>query len=1669
MATWNLSVEVRAQASQLLGIFKSGAAGARAMGVETEQVQARLDSLGVTAEATATRVAKLGEASAAAAKEQRAAGTEAAAAGKRLAQLSTDTTAAARAQRSAAAASTAFATEVRVAAREVAAAAADIARLGTTTARTATVVRASGAETEAGMAMMGGGMAGVLGKARSLAGFLAGGALIFGAVDMIKLGNESNSELNQFQATTNATAPQMLRAAAAAKQLGNDLSLPASNAKDAEEAMTDLAKAGFNADQAISADRAALTLQAGLHIKAADAAKYLGDTLDQFGLGADQAAHAADVLAGASTGASGGIKDIWYALKYAGPAANALHISLSDVAGAVVGMGKSGIIGQQAGTTIRTALVNMAKPTTQMQKGLDSLNITAFNSQGKFKGLSYVIGQLQKAQEKLSPQAFSKAVAQAYGKTGVSGISALAKAGPEGYAAALQQVTQVGKAQQLTAAQSKGLNGAMVQLKTQAQQTGLTLYTAMSPALERITRDLTGGMAAVTPWAEKAINYGTDLAELFGPELESKMHHGLGGLASEAEGLIGPLKAIGEEAAADGLNLLVNAARALETILTNLEHGLEPIGVSLGVLSKGGDGAANSLQIIVTAANLGLSAIAGLSGVLVPAGKVVGILVKAFAALPGVIQTAVIAMLLVSRIGPMIGNAANSARLGLRNMSDEIRLTQMYAADGGKKIGVFGASVSALASRVPILSRMGAAFSSARVNATGFGSTVAGSMKAAGVGIKAAGAGLMGALGGPFGLILTGVTVGLGLLASHQQAAAAAAEEHAQAIETLANALRDSNGIANDNVRSTAAQILQDKKLSDGKTRLVDTARTAGISLAQLTDAYIGQGTSVADLRKQLDAVAKAGSIQIPTSVGNTQTAYITDQAKAAHSLSGELKGMSGDFTKAKQDALDFNQATGASAGATTAYGTLKNTVTDLANATGDADTRTRDLKQALDLLSGGSISLQAAEAKLNQSILDAGSSADSASHKVGGWGKALVTATGAANTTTVNGLQLYNSLSDIADGATGAASAAYTLAQNSGKPLAESIGSATAEMTKGRTGAIKLAEQYGLNSKEANKLADSMGLIPAQTTLILKTAGLSGALADLIAVSAQFQQIPGTKKITVSTLDPGAQKELEKLGYTVKTLPNRQVQITLDKAAASKGLAEYLAEQAKIPPSKKTQIQIDADQAKAEAAQVRALLAGIHNKTVFVTFKGVAEGSVTNHMYTPANGAPGYASGGVVPHFANGGTYPGYAPRRDTIHAMVSPGEGLIVPETVRKIGGAAGVGALNKWGRYGGPKPHFANGGVVPSFADGGTVGTFTYSVGDSPSSISDVLSAADPKGKGGVTIYTFAKALSASVKAAASWESNLSSIGARAGSDVEETLRGMGASGEALVSKLAHASKSQFASIVANLKKLGPEAQASLADYTRQLAATNTTSAAFQANLSKLAAMGYGSLAMQLASQGDAAAQAIAAKAVGSKSAASTANKAAKTNAGLLSSTQLTELVQIIGAVKTSSTGIHDVAAATGLGEDEIITVADLAKAQISKSLGSRSARFLADLGKADKGMAYQDGGIWEPGIYGAMPSGRIKFAEASTQGEAYMPLAQSKRAASTRVLATVAGKFGIPLGNAHSTGGTVVIVQQAAPVIGSLTIPVTKTGATANDIASTVAWQARRASRGGVGNR
>lgn len=447
-------------------------------------------------------------------------------------------------------------------------------------------------------------------------------------------------------------------------------------------------------------------------------------------------------------------------------------------------------------------------------------------------------------------------------------------------------------------------------------------------------------------------------------------------------------------------------------------------------------------------------------------------------------------------------------------------------------------------------------------------------------------------------------------------------------------------------------------------------------------------------------------------------------------------------------------------------------------------------------------------------------------------------------------------------------------------------------------------------------------------------------------------------------------------------------------------------------------------------------------------------------------------ASGAVVDYFARGGV------RREEHVAQIAPGGSwrvwaepetqgeayiplaaskrtrsrAIAEETVRRLGGHA------QW---------YASGGLSGVSYKPQQLFTLSGVASDARDS------------KGNFDLSAFGRKLHTSVATARRWRSDLATVARRAGQDVSDALADMGEDGIALTRKMATGSGSYVRQMAADLRGLAAASKASLGTFTGQLKKAVQDQTAFEKNLATLASTGYSDLAKLLAEQGDQDAADLADQAVRDRRTASSANAAARAANGVVQGQDLPDLVAIISAVTSGKVGLHQVADSTGLSEDHIIEIANLALTRIRAALGSKGTRFLADLARANKGLSYANGGVLTPGLY-ASAGGIVKFAEPETHGEAYIPLGAAKRRNATAVLQDVAGRFGyqltaggasapLRLVDARPGGGVKVVVvrEQARSLVENM--PITVTGSSrdssAQQLGGEIMRHLRNAQRGG----
>ncbi|CPR79182.1 phage tail tape measure protein [Mycobacteroides abscessus] len=354
--------------------------------------------------------------------------------------------------------------------------------------------------------------------ARSLTGSLAGAAGLVGGVAAVTttltkaltVGLDYTRSMNTMQAVSGATAEQMAAVGDRARELGNDISLPGTSANDAASAMTELAKGGFDVQQSMDAAKGTLQLAAAAGISAAEAATIQSNALNAFGLSADYAGKMSDILANAANASSAEITDIAFGLQAGSAVANQFGISARDTAATLALLANNGIKSSDAGTLLKTALLHLAAPSDQASQALDALGINAYDAQGNFVGLSAIMGELQEASKRLTPQMFQENAAIAFGSDAARLAGVGAKEGAAGFDKMAQAMDRSGAAADVAAARTKGLPGAVERIGNAVESFSLALYDVIKGPAEEWADKLAEGIGKAEDGFKAAVPYVKD-------------------------------------------------------------------------------------------------------------------------------------------------------------------------------------------------------------------------------------------------------------------------------------------------------------------------------------------------------------------------------------------------------------------------------------------------------------------------------------------------------------------------------------------------------------------------------------------------------------------------------------------------------------------------------------------------------------------------------------------------------------------------------------------------------------------------------------------------------------------------------------------------------------------------------------------------------------------------------------------------------------------------------------------------------------------------------------------------------------------------------------------------------------------------------------------------------
>lgn len=437
--------------------------------------------------------------------------------------------------------------------------------------------------------MAAGAMAGLPVQAAGFAG------LGYGAFDAVKNYSDFTAQLSQIKAVTGLDAEAMDAVKEKALELGADTQF---SSTEAAQGMTELLKAGVSVKDVLGdASQAALDLAAAGQLSLPEAAEIMSTAMNAFHM--DDATHAADVLVGAANASATGVQELKYSLSAVSAVAAGVGMSFDDTNTALAVFANNGLKGSDAGTSLKTMLMNLSPQTKQATEEMQRLGLLTdegtskfFDQEGHLRSLSDIAGLLQDHLSGLTDEEKMNALSTMFGSDAIRGGMIMLREGAKGVKdmnAAMKDIT----AHETAKVAMDNLRGSLLRLKSAWENLTIKL---LDHGFGDGLRGFTDEFGKLTSHFSGLIDDGlqvTDVIKIVG--------EGINDLKNKFLAFDGIGSVLAGGALAVGLKKIYNLAMKVKDVIQGIPKNLP------GGTPTGGNGLPNTSSVkdmVVTATNV---------------------------------------------------------------------------------------------------------------------------------------------------------------------------------------------------------------------------------------------------------------------------------------------------------------------------------------------------------------------------------------------------------------------------------------------------------------------------------------------------------------------------------------------------------------------------------------------------------------------------------------------------------------------------------------------------------------------------------------------------------------------------------------------------------------------------------------------------------------------------------------------------------------------------------------------------------------------------------------------------------------------------------------------------------------------------------------------------------
>lgn len=333
--------------------------------------------------------------------------------------------------------------------------------------------------------------------------------------------------MSQVKAVGGMTGDELQRMTDLALEMGAKTKF---SALEAANAMFELTKLGFDANEMMTALPATMDLAAAGGVGLAEASVIVAQSMNMFGESASQTTRYADVFAKAAAMGALDVTTLGEALSYAGPSAAAMGYSLEETAAALAVFSDAGIDSTRAGSTFEALMRDMKKNAmenggalTFLGKAGEEVAISMYDANGKIRPLVDIIRDLEIATEGMTDAQRDAALANVANTQGLRGLNVLLGKGADYLQTYTDEIyNSAGAGDEMARIMQDNLAGSLEQLGGALETAGIAIGEILAPVI----RDIADGIKVLVEWfvtlspeVQKVVVVVAALAAALGPLL----------------------------------------------------------------------------------------------------------------------------------------------------------------------------------------------------------------------------------------------------------------------------------------------------------------------------------------------------------------------------------------------------------------------------------------------------------------------------------------------------------------------------------------------------------------------------------------------------------------------------------------------------------------------------------------------------------------------------------------------------------------------------------------------------------------------------------------------------------------------------------------------------------------------------------------------------------------------------------------------------------------------------------------------------------------------------------------------------------------------------------------------------------------------------------------------